>query len=255
MQMIHHRNRIIIGVVTISVLICIGISSGVCGASEPSPQYANIAPLPGGGVAINSAGKADGMGAMQINIPVAYNPISGFMNLSVYKGDHIGESRDQQWGNGTGLIGMSFGNSPSLYISGMQCSRVRNESKALNVQMNIVKESTDSPAISIGTQDILLKEKNNRSLYIASTKKIYAGNSTLYTTLGYGGGRFLDKIFGGISVPVGNCLNFATEWDGYQINTGVGWRPNGRYGHVTLLLGYNGKAGWLAGMGTAFSIR
>ena len=253
--MVHHRDRIIVGIVTITILICIGISYGVCEAAQPSEQYANIAPLPGAGVAINSAGEADGTGAMQINIPVAYTPHWGYMNFAVSEGKHLPPNTSDSLDNGSGILGVAFGSKYPLYISVMQLNRHCDESKTVSSQLSITHGNSIMPSISVGIQDIFENVEGEDSVYAVATKSFSLSNRPVYMTLGCGNGRFLEKPFGGLSLPINDKLNFATEWDGYQINTGVGWRPNGRYGHVTLLLGYNGKAGWLAGMGTAFSIR
>jgi hypothetical protein len=217
---------------------------------EPWPQYANIAPLPGGGIAINSAGEADGTGAMQINIPVAYTPGWGFINASAYLGDYC-NAHDEPFGNGTGLLGMGFTvGSFNVYGSGMAVSRITSESKAVNGQIQLVKQTNSTPALAFGVQDALEKEPYQRAFYGVATRRFEHNGKPVYGTLGFGSGRFLNRVFGGVSMPISKRFNVGAEYDGFQFNIGVGWRPAGREGKLTLLGGYNGKAGWLAGMGT-----
>lgn len=247
------RTKILI-ISALALLIALSPLPGAAVISKPSPQYTNIAPLPGAGIAINSSGDPDGLGAMQINIPVAYTPRWGFTNESAYLGHHPGGEPADDIGNGTGVFGLGFGNKPAVYMSGMQSSHIWSEAKALNGQLSVLTEREDRPAVSVGTQDILKKEIGNRANYIVTTKMFTLQDHRVYATLGYGGGRFLGHPFGGISIPVGERLNLAAEWDGYQINTGLGWRPGGRKGWATVLMAYNGEVGMLVGVGTAFKL-
>lgn len=251
------RKRLLL-IIASSLYICIasfGVSfaeNEVLDPHQPWPQYANIAPLPGAGIALNNSGDADGFGALQMNIPVAYTPSWGFMNISAYAGNYS-NAHDEPFGNGTGTFGMGFGSGTRVYISGMQVSRHLDEAKALNAQILVIKESKNRPALSFGTQDILYKEPKGRSFYGVATKRLSLTGRTVFASLGYGGGRFLCKPFAGVSTPIGDKCNFATEWDGFQINTGVAYRPGGRYGRITLLGGYNGQAGWVAGVGSVIT--
>jgi len=217
----------------------------------PNPQYINIAPLPGAGIAIDHNGDPDGRGAFQINIPVAYTPRWGYIGASAYKGNHP-DRQVLETGNGSGVFGAGFGNNPSFFISGMQVSRILDESQAVSSQLSLVKETKSLPAISGGVQDVLMKEANGRSVYFVATKQVTFGKTPAFATVGFGGGRFLNQPIAGLSVPLGGWLNIAAEYDGYQMNTGLGWRPGGQKGWATLLTAYNGKTGWLFGVGTAF---
>lgn len=217
----------------------------------PNYQYANIAPLPGAGVAINTRGELDGNGALQTNIPVAYTPGWGYASLNAFKGAHPVQD-SPEFSNGSGIVALGFFNHRRIFISGMQVSKLRNEAKAYSGQVAILDETATVPAVSIGMQDVLRKEIYGRSGYIVLTKSIAVRSQKLYATLGYGSGRFLNKPFAGMSLPVGGNLNFATEWDGFQLNNGIAWRPGGRQGKFTTYTGYNGKAGILMGGSFAF---
>jgi hypothetical protein len=219
-------------------------------------QYANIAPLPGAGVALSPAGKPDGSGAFQVNIPVAYTPGWGYLSASAYGGAHVG-GPSWELGNGSGVFGAGFFGSPRVFISGMRLSHLMDESFALSGQAELVRETDTTPAIAVGEQDMLGKELDGVSPYLVVTKSLRISNRPVHATLGYGGGRFVDGPFGGISMPLGSRMNLALENDGYQFNAGLGWRPGGRMGKLTFLGAFNGKCGWLFGLNVAgsFSVR
>lgn len=244
-------------------ILCLIASTGALAryTHQPWPsnvantQYANIAPLPGAGIAINSEGKLDGLGAMHINIPVAYTPGWGYLSGSVYEGAHIGCSVTE-FDNGSGVFALGFGEKRRLYVSAMQVSKLwKNESKAVSFQISALDESEKLPAVAVGEQDMLDKETHGRSPYFVTTKEFQFKERPVFVTVGYGSGRFIGNPFGGVSIPINQSINFAAEFDGYQINTGLGLRPGGRDGKVTLLAAYNGKAGWLAGAAIAGSFK
>lgn len=229
-----------------------------CHAVLPPPeQYVNIAPLPGGGMALNSEGKPDGQGAMQVNIPVAYTPGENFFSLGAFAGQwNTGADASPSWHNGSGVIAFGFGKWPRFYGSGMAVSSILfYDSKAINLQLQVIEETTDTPAVAIGVQDAGNKEHEfsykssvGAGYYIASTKQFRLNNRKIYSTLGYGVGRFLHRPFAGVSTPFSDSLSLAAEYDGYQINAAIGWRPTGRFSPATLIVGWNGNCGALVGV-------
>lgn len=240
---------------SIAAILCLTLSNAAWSRythpssipGTPVGQYANTSPLPGSGIAINQQGKPDGLGAMQVNVPVAYTPSWGNIVASAYRGSHIG-TWETEFGNGTGVFGVGFFGRPAVYISGMQVSEILNESKAVSGQISIFSEKPRTPALSIGKQDMLGKEPNGMSPYVVLTKSFQAGARPIYGTLGYGGGRFLDTFFYGVSAPLGKSFNLAAEYDGYQYNFGAGWRPGGQFGKLTIFAGHNSQVGYVAGM-------
>ena len=238
-----------------AALVCLAccIAPAAVSAKTPNTQYGNISPLPGGGVAVNADGERDGLGAFQLNIPVAYTPRWGYWSLSAFNGGHFGPGPGET-DNGSGILAAGFGSSRPVYVSAMQVSRVWDESKAYSAQISLTPEKLGAPAISVGMQDIQEKEEDGTSAYVVATKSFQRHGMRIYGTLGYGTGRFINQPFGGISVPVSESLNVAVEWDSYQINTGLGWRPGGQNGWLTLVAGYNGQAGFLFGASTAFDL-
>lgn len=230
-------SRVLSSMVPATIAAClVSLVSSACLADKPpAPQFINVAPLPGSGLALDSEGKADGQGAMQINIPIAYTPGADFAGISAYAGQFARRDKSHpDWANGTGTLAFGFGKWPRVYGSAMAVSSlIWNDSKALSVQMQVVKETQNSPAIAIGAQDILNKEQKDFgatrntgvSYYAVATKTFQISDHKVYGTLGYGAARFLDRPFVGLSAPINNQVSFATEYDGYQINAAVGWRP------------------------------
>ncbi len=239
----------ILPLIIIVLMLGVGVSYA---KTAPDVQYANVSPLPGGGAALNSIGESDGLGALQINIPVAYTPGSGYTNLGLYEGGYLDKTR----GNGSAVYGMGFGKWPRLYISGLAVSSIIfSDSKACNAQLQFVKETNSVPALAIGAQDILNKEKPDSTAilnsgigyYGVATKQFKLGQRDVYGVLGYGAGKFCDSIFGGVSTPLSDKFTFTTEYDGYQFNTGLAWRPTGRKSPITILAAYNDQTGSLIG--------
>ncbi len=226
-------------------------SDGVAG-HIPNYQYTNVAPLPGAGVAINSQGKLDGEGAMQVNIPVAYTPGWGYLSVNDFQGEHPTKTADT-FDNGSSVIGAGFFSKNRVFLSSMQVSSVWKESRAVSTQVSLLDETAKLPALSVGIQDVLAKEPHGYSEYVVLTKSFAVNGQKLYGSIGYGGGRFLDKTFAGISVPVAGSFNLLSEWDGFQLNNGLGWRPGGKDGKLTVYAGYNGHTGVLVGGGVACS--
>jgi len=249
-----HRSTFLSLVTLIALVLC--ATAAVAGSiSEPSSQYVNVAPLPGAGVAIDPNGNPDGLGAAQINIPVAYTPGGNYFGISAALGGHrdkVGNELD----NGNGSVSLGLGHSANkLFISAMQLTGKLSDKKCVSAQLSLLSETATQPAVAFGVQDISEAEKDNRSIYGVITKSFTtAEGRKLYASLGYGGGRFLENIFAGVSAPIGESLNVIGEWDGYQTNTGVAWRPSGRDGKFTVLGGYNGKAGLLLGIGASLNL-
>jgi len=227
---------------------------GPAAAADPSVQFANIAPLPGAGIALGPEGKPDGDGALQINIPVAYTPGADTFSLSVYGGGYI-DQFNPKLQNGTAVFSAGFGGWPRVFISAMQLSRLLlTDSKALSAQVQVVRESSRTPAVAVGGQDLLNKERElgaARGFYAVATKSVHFRGGGLHLTIGYGTGRFLDHPFAGISAPLGDKFSAAVEYDGFQFNEGIAFRPGGRFGSVTMLAGYNDRCGLILGAGGA----
>ncbi|MEN6356352.1 MAG: YjbH domain-containing protein [Armatimonadota bacterium] len=235
-----------------ALLGSIFLSTSSWAIKVPVTQYANVSPLPGGCIALNQDGKPDGRGAMQINIPVAYTPGNGYASLGAFSGEHLNAYYSDKEQNGTGVLAFGFGGWPKLYASAMAVSSwIADDSKSVSFQLQCIKETDKVPAVAVGVQDLLNKEwkqfrqKMNTKVgyYAVATKQFDIDNKSIYTTLGYGAGKFLNRPFVGLSYPINDHLSIASEYDGYQINGALGWRPLGRYSSWTVAAGFNGKCG------------
>lgn len=238
-------------------IIITGFSTVAAYADKPPVvQYVNIAPLPGGGLALNNEGKVDGEGAIQVNIPIAYTPGDDFIGISAYAGEYLKSVSDENWNNGSGFYEMGFCGRPRIYFSAMAVSsHLIDDSKVLSAQLQLFEEKKKTPALAIGAQDLLDKETDEYgddyatgvAWYGVATKGFSAGNRKVYATLGWGKARFLNHFFYGLSMPLNDNFSFSAENDGYQYNTALSWRPNGRFSNTTVLVGYNQEAGPLVG--------
>lgn len=240
-------------VIALALLLCAAVASAQTSLDDPNRQFSNISPLPGGGIAINSEGKPDGLGAVQINIPVAYTPTPGCFTAGVYFGKAVKE--DNELSNPTGNIGVGLGGGARIYVSAMvYTGHIKKGGVALNGQWMLSSETESRPSISIGVQDAFKSaEQKGYSVYAVATKGFVVGQKNIYATVGAGGGRFKHNLFGGLSYPVTDAVNIAAEWDGFQVNSALAWRPSGRDGRMTLLGGYNGRIGVLVGVGGVFA--
>lgn len=240
-------------------LLSAALPSQIFAKNPPAPQYINITPSPGAGMALNSEGVPDGQGAIQINIPVAYTPGKGYVDIGSFVGQWENISVDngrKAWGNGSGFIGMGFGIKPRVYISAMAVSSILfKDSKSMNLQLQVLEETANFPAFAIGAQDIANKEKRLAPIatvgvgyYAIMTKSYSWKERPLYATAGYGTARFMDSPIGGLSYSMSDSFSAALEYDGFQLNEAIAWRPYGRFSRMTLTAGYNGKCGALIGI-------
>ena len=202
--------------------------------------------MPGGGVAISPDGIPDGQGAFQVNIPVAYTPQGGHIFAGAYFGGVVED--DDLFKNKTGTLGTSVGGFPRVYVSGMVMSR---SSAVVNAQVLAVREKPNVPCVAGGVQGFFRGDDSPRWGYVVVTKSFLWEDRNIFATVGARGNTGDWNPIGGLSIPISDSFNLAGEYDGYQLNGAVAWRPGGRCGKVTLLGGYNGHAGWLMGIGVA----
>ncbi len=235
--------RILAGFV---VCLLSALLSAGANADEIPGQFANISPLPGGGIAISPEGIPDGHGALQVNIPVAYTPRGGYIFAGGYFGGTTTD--DDLLKNKSGIMGTSVGGYPRVYVSGMLTSH---NAAVANAQVLFVREKENVPAVAAGVQSIFRTDDSPRWGYGVVTKSFTLGDRRIFASLGGRGNTGEWNVIGGVSIPIGDSFNLAGEYDGFQFNGALAWRPGGRYGQVTLLGGYNGHAGWLAGASIA----
>ncbi len=168
----------------------------------------------------------------------------------IFAGGYFGGTTtdDDLLKNKSGIMGTSVGGYPRVYVSGMLVSH---NAAVANAQVLLVREKENVPAVAAGVQSIFRTDDSPRWGYGVVTKSFTLGDRRIFASLGGRGNTGDWNVIGGASIPIGDSFNLAGEYDGYQFNGAVAWRPGGRYGLVTLLGGYNGHAGWLAGASIA----
>lgn len=202
-------------------------------------QFSSVSALPGGGFGITPEGIVESGGAMQINIPVAYNPRKPTLLVGVYaqqnvQGDTITTAAGR---NGTGLIGGGGklgGRGVWLSRQILSSAGIPFGDSSYNVSVELAGETASRPAIAFGVQDI--EGTYMRSPFVVATKRL-EGAKPLYFTLGIGAGRFNgSRIFGGLSYSPVKKLSLAAEYDGVQANLGATFALGSR---LFLLASYN----------------
>lgn len=215
--------------------------------AQVSNQFINISPLPGGGIALNEQGRPDSRGAVYVNIPTAYTPGAGYVSVGGYRGDYdpdLSPFYSDPFGNGSAIVAAGMFGRPRTFFSIMYLSKVRD--RALNMQWQLRDETDGLPSLAIGIQDIFRTERDNRSPYLVATKRFDVHGLPCYATLGFGWARFDEMPFGGVSASLNRHVSGILEFDGYQVNFGLGLRPFPNRG-LSLLAGNNGFRSWVVG--------
>ena len=195
-------------------------------------QFRHSSTLPGNLFGVTTDGQVGFEGALLQNVPVAYTPCSGNWVLGGNSGSnnsglHLGWGGDKV--NGTALLGVGLGKSGrGIYLSEMVTGT--DICPAYNIQIQVMAETFDHPAVAVGVQDILNQRQRMvghphgaRSAYAVITGKIGPAERPTYITLGWGGGRFSSSPFGGISMPLSNMATLVGEYDGFNTNAGLAW--------------------------------
>lgn len=235
-------------VVTTTLMLLLISSSAWTANTFMCDDFANVSPLSGDGWAVDSCGEIEGNGAFQINIPVAYTPKAGYFVAGGYIG---GSPHDvSSFANKTGILGASIGGMPRVWLSGAIVSE-RTTIGSLQVQLN--KETKSLPAFSAGIEGVI-KSDCNRLGFAVATKGFCLAGRPIYVTAGLKANSKNARGIGGVSLPINDYLGFAVEYDGLQGNAALIARPMGLRSPVTLLAGYNGHSGWLAGINVSYNV-
>ncbi len=185
--------------------------------------------LPGGGWGVTPDGVPGFEGAMQLNVPVAYTPhrgaVIGYSSASFDSSIRIeSEGPDS---NGTGYIGFGMGKSGrGLFLCEMPTSNRWEPSQ--NAQQQVIPAGSRRPAVAVGLQDIFGNREEVRGRphtsetpYVVATQQVGQEEHPVYLTLGYGGGRFNDSFFGGVSWRALDKLTVIAEHDGFNANAAL----------------------------------
>ncbi len=185
--------------------------------------------LPGGGWGVTPDGVPGFDGAMQLNVPVAYTPhrgaVIGYSSASFDSSIRL-ESQGPN-SNGTGYIGFGMGKSGhGLFLCEMPTSN--RWEPAQNAQQQVMPQGANQPAVAVGLQDIFGNRDETRgqphkseSPYVVATQRVGCEEHPVFLTLGYGGGRFNDSFFGGVSWRALDRLTVMAEHDGFNANAAL----------------------------------
>lgn len=218
------------------VLIAAGVEARPREFKEFS-EFRYISALPGAGYGVTPDGQVGFDGAIHMNIPVAYTPCRGNYIVGYWSGStdpwniHIGT--EGPYVNGTALIAAGFGKpGHGIYAAFMPTSK--QSEAAWNWQIQLRRDDFDKPAVAFGVQDSADQRDRypgrpggGRSFYGVATGRLGTEDRFVFITLGWGGGRFNSRFFGGVSWPFHDKWSAFLEYDGYQFNTGMAhsWFP------------------------------
>jgi hypothetical protein len=212
-------------------------------------EFQHTSALPGNGYAVNENGQVGFLGAFHMNVPCAYTPCSGNYAACYYSGSNDSALRFSTGGintDSTGMIGLGFGKpGAGLYLSETFVES-RLSVNCFNFQWQLHDETRDVPAIAVGVLDILdqrearLGEPHGaRSFYITMTRKVTSTDTPVYTSLGFGSGRFEDRPFGAVSWFPTDWAMLGFEYDGRMP------RPHGALNvYTTDKWNVTGAIGW-----------
>ena len=187
--------------------------------------------LPGGGWGVSPDGVPGFDGAMQLNVPVAYTPhrgaVIGYASASFDSSIRLETEGPDS--NGTGYIGFGMGKSGrGLFLCEMPTSN--RWEPAQNAQQQVMPAGTRQPAVAVGLQDIFGNRDSVRgrphtseSPYVVATQQFGPDEQPVFLTLGYGGGRFNDSFFGGVSWRALDELTVIAEHDGFNANAALAY--------------------------------
>jgi hypothetical protein len=221
-----------------ALLIATGLASAAPEVLKEFHDFRYVSCLPGNGFGVTPEGRAGFDGALQMNIPVAYTPCWGNWIAGAWSGStekwrvHLGSSGPNI--DGMAMVAAGFGPSGhGFYFANVFTSRQGDI--CYNAQYQITRDNWDKPAFAVGVLDLSDRRDEStsvhrgaRSFYGVATGRLGTEKKFLYITLGYGNGKFNSRPFGGISWPVSPNVTLYTEYDGFQINSGVALSPHDR---------------------------
>jgi len=253
--------------ITVVVAMAVGASC-VVGSTDWNRyyQFRHVSTLPGNAFGVTPDGKISFSGALQQNIPVAYTPcagnyITGFWSGSNFSHFDFGFSGDV---NGTASVGVGLGKAGrAAYFSVMFTDS--DWRQAYNVQLQLLGETDEHPAVAIGANDIFnMRQKiagiphGARSVYITSPWQRGTAEHPVFITAGLGNGRFDSGPFAGVSWGLADHFTAIVEYDGLNTNAGLAYGLRGRQANSgewdgVIYVGYSNLEHPVVGMCVTYS--
>ena len=204
--------------------------------------------LPGNGYGVTLDGQVGFDGALQMNIPVGYTPAAGTVSLGYFSGAvnggiQLGYRGDNV--NGTATLGLGFGRPEHALWIGHMGTGVAWEA-ATNAQLQLLPETEGAPSLAVGVLDMFNdrgydvtkpQEVGALSFYAVATRQTGSPDHPAYWTVGYGTGRFNNRLFGGLSYGVSPRLKVLAEYDGFAPNAGAAFDLRPGHGWDAVLFG------------------
>jgi hypothetical protein len=197
---------------------------------EDYPQFRYFGGLPGNGFAVNADGEVGWDGAMSQCIPLGYTPSHGSCAVSYASGSiNGGFALAFEGSDVNGTLATTVGVGPRGH--GVSATAMFVEEAfsvvALNLQAQVLKETSSQPAVSIGMLDVFnrrearlhaIADRGGRSAFIAATKRFEVDERPLHVTVGFGNHRFNERPFVGASYDACRRVKVLAEYDGFGVN-------------------------------------
>ena len=217
------------------------------------PEFRFGGTLPGCGFGVTPQGRVGGAGPVLLNVPVAYTPANFGAVVALQVGSlrsgELPTELDGRGVNGTGLLGIGLGRPGRGWYLARVATGVDGEG-LYSLQHQVWSAQRRKLGVALGVQDldnnrarrIGVPGGGGRSFYAVVTDRWEYQRKALYGTLGFGNGRFNDRVFAGAAAELNSHLTGFAEYDGFGVNVGLAGTPlprgkNRRENLVLLLSG------------------
>lgn len=189
--------------------------------------------------------------------------------------------------DGAAIIGYGIGHPETLTAHVVVASLDMSEWDRYSAFAHLSKKVSNSASVGIGVENIMLTKGGDSSMsaYVVYSKAVpksfdgydIDGHSKFYYTIGIGVGRFGENsqvdinhgknkhgtyVFGGVAYEVANEFNIIADWNGLNLNAGIGTTVfSDSQFPFAIMLGaadltrYSGdRARFIAGIGTAIKL-
>ena len=231
----------------------------------------------GTGLSSNSFSKS-------LTIPVAWGACGNvlFMGIGGTKPSSYSPNSD-----GAAIIGYGIGNPEKLAAHVVVASLDMSEWDRYSAFAHLSKKVSELGTFGVGIENVMLTGggDSNKSVYVVYSAAVPGcfdvynidGQAKFYYSIGFGLGRFSDNsqldikhgkrrhgtyVFGGVAYDVANMFNIIADWNGLNLNAGIGTTVfSDSQFPVAIMFGaaditrYSGdRVRFIAGIGTAIKL-